>query len=102
VKHLINKFGEDSVLGKNSLLGSLTELGEKIIPTQSFSPQGPLEHPWYNGGYSVQFYSKRVACLQLEIGFNLRNTNQTRKNFAEKLASAIVSFYLQFQSSKET
>jgi len=91
--------GESALFGENSVLGKLEALNYTIIPSCrcGFTE---LENAMYNGGYTVQFYSKQgIACLQLEIGYNHRKSDNYYKKAASHIAEAIVAYYWAFIKS---
>ncbi|TWU49060.1 BPL-N domain-containing protein [Rubripirellula reticaptiva] len=90
--HLVNRFGQNSLTGKESLFGNLARNGFRVIPAVGSNEH---EHSSYNGGYIVNAYGSRsggtLDAIQLEIGRDLRLL-ASRPQTAEKLAKSIAVF----------
>jgi N-formylglutamate amidohydrolase len=101
VRHLIEKQGEDSFTGADSVLGLLAIDGYVIVPANT-PPGLPAEDRDYNGGFTVRTYGsnhkKGIDAIQLELGGRLRNAD--RKSFAKDLAQAIFTFQEKYMKLK--
>ena len=101
VSHLVEKFGNESHLGKTSLFGRLKGNDFQINPQVDSTDR---EHPKYTGGYITQKYGSTnggtVDAIQLELGKNLRHPEKSVKN-AQRLSKAIVAFAIDYLPSKE-
>lgn len=91
-KHLVNRFGSDSLYGENSLFGGLAKQGFPVIPKVDSKE---LEHPNFDGGYIVRTYGSQtggsIDAIQLEVGRELRVPWENNAN-ADKLANALAVF----------
>eukprot|EP01132_Coremiostelium_polycephalum_P004219 gene4219-5283_t len=127
VKGLFSRFGPDSIIGPNSIFGYLHEHGipcfpttiPKSIDTHSVPPptcnppveSAPsrkgrvldpyLEHPHYNGAFTVQHYSQQIDTIQVEFGYQWRSKNEQRIQVAKVFRNAILAHYQKFISPKE-
>ena len=92
VKHLVKRFGPESLYGEKSLFGELANQGYTVIPKVDSKE---LEHPNYDGGYIVRTYGSQggdsVDAIQLEFGRELRVPWENNSN-ADKLAKALAAF----------
>ncbi|KAL0484933.1 katG, partial [Acrasis kona] len=89
VKEIVERLGEDVVVGENSILGSLKNQGFPSYP-EDYSEK---EMKAFNGGWTVRHYHKQegVNTLQIEIGFEFRK-QENRQKFAEALRNAILQY----------
>ena len=91
-KHLVGRFGLESLTGDSSLFGRIADAGLPVIPRVGTTD---LEHDRYDGGYTVMTHgswqSGTIDAIQLETGTDLRKAN-TLDTTAEKLATAIAGF----------
>ncbi len=97
-KHLISRFGRESLVGRSSLFGQLAKQGFAVIPAVGSAAR---EHSSYDGGFNVVTYGSgnggTIDAIQLELGRELRSTKAIPET-ARKLANAIDAFaneYLQ-------
>jgi len=91
-KHLVSRFGLESLSGQSSLFGQLAKQGFSINPPLKSTAR---EHENYDGGYIVQNYGsssgQTLDAIQLELGIDLRSVEVIPVT-AEKLAKAIAAF----------
>ncbi len=101
VAHLVEKFGNESHLGRTSLFGRLAGNDFQINPQVDSNER---EHLKFTGGYITQKYGSMnggtVDAIQLELGKNLRHPEKSAKN-AQRLSKAIVAFAKDYLPSKE-
>lgn len=101
-KHLVNRFGRESLIGRSSVLGQLARQGVAVIPAVGTPDR---EHPAYDGGHIVQTYgssnSGTLDAIQLELGRELRVPQRARVETADKLAIAITAFAKEYLPSEE-
>jgi len=85
---LLNRFGDDALVGPHSMMGFLNSHGYPVFPSDMMEK----EHQHFNGGFTVATYSKThdIPAVQLEIGFHMRKDDQSRINFANALKDAIL------------
>jgi N-formylglutamate amidohydrolase len=102
VSALLHNYGEKALSGQFSILGFLENQGYTVYPSKHTPHKS--EHSDYSGGYTVGAYGSHKAAgidaLQLELGYNFRKSDATRKAFAKDLAQALQTFcttYLKFQ-----
>lgn len=90
--HLVSRSGREALYGETSLFGQLAKQDFTVVP-----PIGSidLEHPKYNGGYTVGTHGSAsggtVDAIQLELGRGYRDTEAV-SDTADKLANAIAIF----------
>lgn len=91
VLRLLERQGEDALIGPDSLLGRLARAGHGLVPANT-PPGRPPEDRSYNGGFTVRTYGSHqpagIDAIQLELGSSQRRKN--RAAFAAQLADAIV------------
>lgn len=101
-KHLVEKYGRDSLIGGESLFGQIAARGITVIPPVDSDKN---ESPSYNGGYIVRTYGSAdggtIDAIQLELGRELR-TEKNASDTADKLAAAIAAFAKQHLPAKES
>eukprot|EP01130_Rhizamoeba_saxonica_P008333 TRINITY_DN3369_c0_g1_i1.p1 TRINITY_DN3369_c0_g1~~TRINITY_DN3369_c0_g1_i1.p1 ORF type:complete len:167 (+),score=24.57 TRINITY_DN3369_c0_g1_i1:232-732(+) len=105
---LISEFGEDVLIGDQSLFGELFNNGIDVYPKPGVPlNQEPEEMKGYSGGYTVRRYSgfsdqevqlcqpfeEYLSSIQVEVGFNFRDNDEGMDNFSSCFASALTSFY---------
>ena len=99
--HLVSRFGREALVGETSLFGQLAKQGFPVIPAID-SPD--REHGAYNGGYIVGTYGSdsggTLDAIQLELGSDLRSS-QAMATTADKLATAITAFAIQYLPQEE-
>jgi len=102
VTHLIEKFNQDSLIGKSSLLGHLSAQGLTVHPPVNSTQN---EHKSYSGGHIVGTYGSgkggTLDAIQLELGRNLRRP-AAHSDTAKKLATAIQNFTRQYLPSAKS
>ena len=92
VKHLVGRFGENALIGKDSVFGQLAAEGITVHPLVGSTDR---EASGYSGGYIVGAYGSRdggtIDAIQFELGRALRDAKASKQT-AEKMADAIVAF----------
>jgi N-formylglutamate amidohydrolase len=95
VTRLLARYGDDALVGRNSIFGQLAAAGYNVFPP-NIPPRDSREDLRWNGGYTVDAYGSHnpdgVDVIQIEIGRNFREDN-TLVTMAENLANAIATFY---------
>jgi len=103
---LIERFGDEAVIGENSIFGQLAAKGSKVYPDNT-GPDRWTEHKEYNGGWTVCYYSGYrkwpednfdtfIDSIQAEIGFNHRKEQESITQFSAILSESIYNFYQQY------
>ncbi len=92
VFNLVEQFGQEALVGENSICGQLEQKGLDIQPA---CDTDDLEHPNFSGGYIVQTYGSHqgtaIDAMQLEFGLKFRSDENLHRT-AIQLASAIATF----------
>jgi hypothetical protein len=91
---LLRHFGEDVLIGPNSLQVLLSEKSYSTPP--SVRPPGPYEIPGgVSGGYITHHYGRRidVGAVQIEVHGRLRKNKTLLPILAKDLAEVIADFY---------
>ncbi|KAL6068276.1 N-formylglutamate amidohydrolase [Balamuthia mandrillaris] len=116
VQRLLSRLGETAFTGPLSILGQMESQGFKLFPACSQLEEA--EHPEFNGGWTVRYYSgcecsssccgrdgekneeeeaeKGLdAAIQLEMGYEFRKSEEEMEKVTDGLARAIATFYAQ-------
>lgn len=100
-KHLINRFGRQSLVGQTSLFGQLAKQGFPVIPAVG---SDDAEHANYNGGHIVVTYGSAsdgtLDAIQLEVGKDLRST-EALESTGNRLAKATTAFAREYLPTRE-
>lgn len=90
--HLVEKFGRESLTGKDSIFGRIAAQGITVIPPVDSDKN---ETRSYSGGYIVRTYGSSeggtVDAIQLELGRDLRAADASKAT-AQKIATALAAF----------
>ncbi len=85
--------GEQAMVGPHSIVGQLRKRGYVVLPDNTQNNQAEELH--YIGGYTVRTHGSHnngIDAIQLEIGFDLRYTQEKIIQFAKDLAESIAHF----------
>ena len=87
---LLPYFDRSEIYAKNGLVRSLEESPRHytVIPNNEFD----RELCKVNGGYTVEKYSNRINCIQIELESMIRDIPQKREFLIQDLSNAIVRF----------
>ncbi len=103
VSALLKNCGEGALIGEESILGVLSGMGIEISPATN--DLALVEHPSYDGGFTVYKYGshhvKGIDAMQLEFGNFFRKPENISKT-AQQVALAIVVFYKRWQSGSNS
>lgn len=94
---LCDRYGEQALIGPESLFGRLDQQGYKVVPAVGSRDR---EDRRYNGGYIVRTYGSHqgtgIDAIQLEFGGTLRSTARRDKTATDAVAAiaAYVKDYL--------
>ncbi len=102
VKHLLNRFGREALVGPKSIFGQLATADRKVYPANDDATT--LEQRGYNGGFIVATYGSKLGgsidAIQLETGGRDR-TKKTLDTTAEEYANAIAIFAREYLPEKK-
>lgn len=94
--HLVNRFGMQALIGRQSLIGHFASNDLPVLPEVDSAEPEPSQ---YDGGFIVNAYGSRnggtIDAIQLEVGMDLRRYD-ARPETAEKMADGILSFASDF------
>jgi len=107
VKKLIERKGEESITGVNSLFGYLKNRNYNIFPGNMSNIGINLEHQNYNGGFTVRRYSgsrdydntrkldNYLDSIQIEIGIQYRSNVESEifDQLCRDISNSIIHFY---------
>tara|TARA_R110002072_G_scaffold146075_1_gene292790 strand:- start:46874 stop:48421 length:1548 start_codon:yes stop_codon:yes gene_type:complete len=100
-RHLINRFGRQSLVGQTSLFGQLARQGFPVIPAVD---SDDAEHVNYDGGHIVVTYGSAsngtLDAIQLEVGKDLRST-EALTSTVNRLAKATTAFAKEYLPTRE-
>ncbi|HJZ54626.1 MAG TPA: hypothetical protein VKE74_06685 [Gemmataceae bacterium] len=92
---LVDRYGWQAVVGKDSVMGRLERSGYRVIPRCN-APRETKEDSLFVGGYTVVNYGSHtgygIDAIQLEFGGNFRMQEAYPKT-ARDLAAAVAAFY---------
>jgi len=95
VTRLLDRRGEDALMGPQSIFGRLSQAGYEVFPPNT-PPGDPTEHPRWGGGYTVGLYGSHnpdgIDAMQIEIGATYRQSS-TIETLQRDLIEAITTFY---------
>ncbi len=101
VTSLRERFGDDAVIGPDSLFAQFKSLGYRIIPESADGKLG--EETRYNGGYITQTYGSHAQplcdAIQIEVGSNFRKEAVLDKT-ADDIAKSIAHFARKYLPAK--
>ena len=93
VRHLVEEFGKESIVGEGGLLGPLNAAGNKFLPACDQLEE--KEYPSLNGGYITREYGSFAGgnfdAIQFELGGDYRKLPNIPK-FVSTLADGFVPF----------
>ncbi len=100
VKLLRQRFGDESLVGRNGVVGFLRSAGLKTMPAIDATE---FNLPRFNGGYTVQSYGSHkpigIDAVQFEYGGTYRQTEKL-DDTAKRTAAAIAKFYREYLPQK--
>jgi N-formylglutamate amidohydrolase len=98
VAALKTRFGMKAIIGPDSLLGALKDLGYTSYPAPEDLPD-TKENPRFSGGYIVGTYGSdagtNIDAIQLELGGDHR-VLRAQEKFAKDLTTALRKFHKQY------
>lgn len=101
VTSLRERFGDDAVIGPDSLFAQFQSRGYRIIPEPADGKLG--EETRFSGGYITQAYGSHaqplVDAIQIEVGLNFRR-DATLDKTADDIAQSIAHFARKYLPAK--
>jgi N-formylglutamate amidohydrolase len=94
---LIEKYGEEVVIGPRSVFGLLARAGHRVYPLPGKPISHPRERRRYQGGYTCSTYGARrpggINAMQIECGEEIWTRWRSHPQFVVDLARALAGFH---------